>query len=416
MPKQPRGKRIGSDDHEFAVVSKNSNGDGSVYFEPGRTEKGGRVRKGMWRATYRDVAGTTKRVSAATRVQVEARRNEKLAEIEVAPKVGSRFSRDTTVAELIEWWLDSVARHQVKTSTFDSYRRFAGYLADDIGGLAVVEVGAETITAWQSKLLDRYAPFTVLNCRKVCQQSFGEAVKFGLIASNPFDLVKAPKAKRVKAGRALSPAEAKALVRAAEPLRLGAAVTLLFCQGWRVSEVLGLAWEDLDLDAGTATVRRGLSYSTSIGNALSSTKTSGAEGVHYLAPVSIERLRQRRAEQQVECERMGDAWPEHRYDAQVVSLVFTSTHGGLPNRQSVTKEIARAAKAAGIDPIGLASHSGRRTVVTALYADGGMDLADVARHVGHSNPSTTAGYVRSLGHRPSDTARKAAELLDPTLG
>jgi len=154
----------------------------------------------------------------------------------------------------------------------------------------------------------------------------------------------------------------------------------------------------------------------SIGNALSSTKTSGAEGVHYLAPVSIERFRQRRAEQQVECERMGDAWPEHRYDAQVVSLVFTSTHGGLPNRQSVTKEIARAAKSAGIDPIGLASHSGRRTVVTALYADGGMDLADVARHVGHSNPSTTAGYVRSLGHRPSDTARKAAELLDPTLG
>jgi integrase/recombinase XerD len=92
--------------------------------------------------------------------------------------------------------------------------------------------------------------------------------------------------------------------------------------------------------------------------------------------------------------------------------VFTTTHGGLPNRQSVTKEIARAAKAAGLDPTGLATHSGRRT---ALYADGGMDLGDVARHVGHADPSTTAGYVRSLGHRPSDTARKAAQLLDPTL-
>ena len=126
MPRQPRGKRIGSDDHEFSVVSKNSNGDGSVYFEPGRTEKDGLVRKGMWRATYRDAAGKTKRVSASTRVQAEVRRSEKLAEIEHAPKVGSRFSRETTVAELIEWWLDSVARHQVKTSTFDTYRRFAG--------------------------------------------------------------------------------------------------------------------------------------------------------------------------------------------------------------------------------------------------------------------------------------------------
>ncbi len=155
MPKQPRGKRIGSDDHEFAVVSKNSNGDGSVYFEPGRTETDGRVRKGKWRATYRDAAGTTRRVSAPTRVQAEVRRSEKLAEIEDAPKVGSRFSRDTTVDELIEWWLHSVARHQVKTSTFDSHRRFAGYLADDIGGLAVVEVGAETITAWSRQRVDK---------------------------------------------------------------------------------------------------------------------------------------------------------------------------------------------------------------------------------------------------------------------
>ena len=144
--------------------------------------------------------------------------------------------------------------------------------------------------------------------------------------------------------------------------------------------------------------------------------TSGAEGVHYLAPVSIEHLRRRRDQQRVERDQCDDEWPEHRYDGEVVSLVFTSTGGGVANRQSVAKAITRAAKLAGIDPDGLASHSGRRTVVTALYADGGMDLGDVARHVGHADPSTTASYVRSLGHRPTDTARKAAQLLDPTLG
>ena len=93
-------------------------------------------------------------------------------------------------------------------------------------------------------------------------------------------------------------------------------------------------------------------------------------------------------------------------------MVFTATHGGLANRQPVTKEIRRAAKIARLDPEGLASHSGRRTVATALYADGGLDLADVARH---SDPSTTAEYVRSRGHRPSDTAARAAQLLDPTI-
>jgi len=66
------------------------------------------------------------------------------------------------------------------------------------------------LTQWQSKLLDKYAPYTVLNCRKICRQAFTEAVKFGLIPANPFDLGEAPRAKRVKASRALSPADAKA--------------------------------------------------------------------------------------------------------------------------------------------------------------------------------------------------------------
>ena len=148
---------------------------------------------------------------------------------------------------------------------------------------------------------------------------------------------------------------------------------------------------------------------------LGSTKTSGAEGIHYLAPASVVHLRKRRLEQQTEREAMGADRQTHTYDGDVVSMVFTAVHGGLANRQAVTKEIRRAALIAGLDPEGLASHSGRRTVITALYADGGLDLADVARHVGHSDPSTTAEYVRSLAHRPSNTAAQAARLLDPTI-
>ena len=106
---------------------------------------------------------------------------------------------------------------------------------------------------------------------------------------------------------------------------------------------------------------------------------------------------------------------EHRYDGGIVSPVFTTAVGGLLNRAAVTKAIARAAKRAGLDPTGLATHAARRTVITALYADGGLDLADVARHVGHSDTSTTAGYVKSLGKRPQTTARRAAELLDPSV-
>ena len=149
---------------------------------------------------------------------------------------------------------------------------------------------------------------------------------------------------------------------------------------------------------------------------LGATKTKGAGGVHFLAPASIGHLRVRRDCQDEERRRSIGEWPTHTYDGEQLSMVFTTAGGALANRQAVLKTIERAAKSAGIDPTCLGTHSGRRTVITALYADGGVDLADIARHVGHIDTATTAEYVRSLGNRPIDTARRAADLLDPTVG
>ena len=75
--------------------------------------------------------------------------------------------------------------------------------------------------------------------------------------------------------------------------------------------------------------------------------------------------------------------------------------------------MTRAATRAGIDPKGTATHTGRRTAVTVLYAEAGLGLSDIARYVGHKGEATTAGYVRSLGERPRATAEKAASMLDP---
>ncbi len=242
----------------------------------------------------------------------------------------------------------------------------------------------------QSALLDRLAPYTVLSCRKACRQIFAEAVKIGPIATNPFDLVPAPRAVGVKEGRALSAADARKLVTAAAPIRLGVAVTLLFCQGWRVSAVLDLTWDDLDLEAGTAHIRRAATHSVASGVTIGPTKTSGAQGLHHLAPIAVEQLRAHRAQQAAERLAAGSAWPAHTYQGKPISPVFINTVGGLVNRQAITKVIQRTAQCAGLDPAGLATHAGRRTVITALYAEGGLDLTDVARHVGHSNQSTSS--------------------------
>ena len=66
----------------------------------------------------------------------------------------------------------------------------------------------------------------------------------------------------------------------------------------------------------------------------------------------------------------------------------------------MSKAITRAAHRAGVDPAGLATHTGRRTTVTALYAEAGLDLSDIARYVGHVAETTTAGYIRTSVNVP----------------
>jgi integrase len=112
---------------------------------------------------------------------------------------------------------------------------------------------------WQAALGRTLAPRTVRHHRQTLAQIVDEAVKMGVLVGNP---VRAVKPVRVtdSAGVALEPDETRALLDAVGEHRLAAAVALLFLQGWRVSEALGLAWEDVDLDAGTAHVRRASVY------------------------------------------------------------------------------------------------------------------------------------------------------------
>src|SRR4029453_1132316 len=136
----------------------------------------------------------------------------------------------------------------------------------------------------------------------------------------------------------------------------------------RVSEVLGLAWEDVDLDAGSASVRRASVYIDGRGQQLGPTKTDGARGEHWLMPTVVALLTKRR-ETQAQERAAAPKWATIVYAGEQINLVFTKSTRGLVLRQAVTKVVKSAAKTAGIGA-DLATHAGRRTVVTTLFVDG----------------------------------------------
>jgi integrase len=121
-------------------------------------------------------------------------------------------------------------------------------------------------------------------------------------------------------------------------------------------------------------------------------------------------LRQRRELQDQERE-AAPQWATVTYGGERINLVFTNPTGGLVLRQAVAKVVKQAAKTAGISA-DLGTHTGRRTVVTTLFAEGDEALEDIARFVRHARPATTAGYVKSLGRRPQAVAHRAAVILD----
>ncbi len=405
MPRRPVGKRASAADGTVTVRGKAANGEGSVYF----------AGDDRWRATYW-VPGEKRprRVSASTREMAIARRNDKLAELALLPPSRRSMSRSTTVAELAQWWLENVQRHQVRASTWTKAEDRVRRIIATLGDVEVGKLGIEQIVAWQSRLLEHLAPKSVAHHRQTLAQVMDQALELGLVAGNPVRRVKPPRVPR-PSGRALSLEDTRALVAAASDDRYGAVVALLFLQGWRVSEALGLAWHDLDLDAGVASVRRGCIYVDGHGAQLGPTKTAGVLGDHQLLPTVVALLRRRRTAQAADRLAAGDGWQQHTYEGRHIDLVFTTPTGRLVLRQAITKTITIAAQVAGIEPTKLGTHTGRRSVVTALYADAGESIEEIARFVGHASPATTAGYVRSLGTRPVAFAQRAALLLDPAV-
>jgi integrase len=117
----------------------------------------------------------------------------------------------------------------------------------------------------------------------------------GYIAANPVGRVKLLRqtAEERTARRTLEPADVARLLAALDGSRpVDAALALLVTNGLRASEALGLAWEDFDLDATTAQVRRASTYSGGgIGQRLDRPKTARTAGAVHLHPRTVELLR-----------------------------------------------------------------------------------------------------------------------------
>lgn len=106
----------------------------------------------------------------------------------------------------------------------------------------------------------------------------------------------------------LTAAEAQLFLRSVGDDRLHALYELALRTGLRKGELLGLHWEDLDLDGGTATIHRSLQRTRSQGLTVLNTKTLASERRIALPTECINSLKIHQEQQREERQAAGTGW------------------------------------------------------------------------------------------------------------
>lgn len=296
-----------------------------------------------------------------------------------------------TLDTLCDRWLNG--RRDVRPVTVQGYRdvlvparrRLGDRRVQDLG-VADLDALAEWLTMSGGKRGQGLSPRSVVATLGAVSQVLDLAMREGLIPRNVARMVKRPR-QETQARPVWTDAEAERFAQHVATDRLAAA-WLLSLAGLRRSEVLGLRWEDVDLDAGTVSVERGRVAVTATETVVDDPKSARSRRTLPvgLIPGVVPALRALRTRQTSERLALGSGYRASGY-------VVTDERGQAPRPEWYSDRFRSLCRAADVPVIHL--HETRHTLVSHLRALGLSD-DDIAAWLGHTVAVMTSTYARAL--------------------
>ena len=291
------------------------------------------------------------------------------------------------------------------------------HIIPHIGRQRVVKVSPTVLERFYSSRLELVSPQTVRNLHFVLKQAFDWAVRRDWIVRNPAGLIAPADLPRVtrKPATILSPEQARKLIETSKGTKSEALITLALTTGGRVSELLGLTWDRVDLpderkpahspSAAQVRIDQALQYRD--GNpVLVETKTPAGRRTLELTFAASGPLRRLRSQQNENALRLGKAWSNE------FNLVFTTSTGRPLTRHAVLYQYLRPLLSKAGLPAKMKFHDLRHVCASLLLANG-VPVPVVAALLGHSNPSITMSIY---SHALPDSQHVAATAMDALLG
>jgi integrase len=334
---------------------------------------------GRWVAAISLENGQRKTWTGKTRRAVQKRLSEALhARQRGALVVGSH----QTAAQYLTRWLNDTVQPSVRPRTHESYGLNCRRVIPHLGHLRLASLSPEHIQACYSALLAAgLSRRSVEQVHTVLHRALRQAVQWDLLGRNPTEAVSVPRPAR-REMRTLDAAQVQQLFESSRDgpgARWHALWVLLATTGLRLGEATGLMWSDIDLGAGTLTVKRALQRQRGAGLVLVEPKTKRSRRTVHLASGTLETLREHRRRQAEARLAAGSLWQDRH-------LVFCTTWGSPLDPAHINKQFHRALAHAGL-PL-LRPHDLRHTAATLLLQRG-VHPKVVQELLGHSTITLT---------------------------
>jgi integrase len=368
-------------------------GSGTVY-----RRKDGRYEAAVW-VTTPNGQRRRKRVYGHTYEEAHEKYVALMRQVHQGYRVATRSQR---VDEFLRYWLEEVARPSVRRTTYAKYETFIRlYLAPGFAKKRLEKLTTADVRAFlNAQRDDGVSAHKMQAMHAILRTALQNAMREDLVARNVAALVRIPQA-GPREFRPWSVDEAITFLDTARRHPLYAAFVLVIALGLRRGEVLGIAWEDVDLENGTVRVRQQLQR---IAGELQLTdvKTRRSGRMVPLPDLCIRALRKRKAEQAADRLAAGERWRE-------TGLVFTTRHGTPVEPRNLARIFDLQCEHSGVRRIRL--HDTRHTCASLLAA-AGTHPRTIMAILGHSQIGVTMNVYT---HVATEDQRAAVGLLGGLL-
>ena len=369
----------------------------------------GTIRKrsdGRWEARYTigfdPATGKQKQKSIYGKTQKEVR--ERLAEITTELDNGTYLEpAKETLGVWLDTWLETYAQFSVKPYTMDAYERVCrNYLIPVLGVIRLSALTAPQIQLFYNSLLmdKKLSPKTIRNIHGVLHRALDQAMKLGMIRSNPTELCDLPKARR-KEIKPMEQDKIEAFLKAIKGNKYELLYQITLFTGMRQGEVLGLTWDCVDFAHSTLYVNKQLQKTKKVGGdyALVPTKNSRARVITAASSVMALLKKQRSFQAQAQL-LAGSEW-DNKW-----GLVFTNELGGHLTHFTVYKHFKEAVTSIGLEEERF--HDLRHSYAVAAI-ESGDDIKTVQSNLGHATASFTLDVY---GHVSQKMRQQSAERME----